>query len=452
MIATTTYARTAASDLERSFHGAVLRPGDDRYDAERLSWYRTIDPRPAVIAEATSRSDVAVAVRVAREHGLPLTIQSTGHGTISPAEGMLLRTSLMAGVEIDPGRRLARVEPGALWSDVIAAAAPYGLAPLSGTPAVGVVGYTLGGGAGWLSRTHGYAADSLTAAEIVTSDGEVRRVDGERHPDLYWALRGGGGAFAAVTALEFYLYPVGQVWSGLTMYPFDRAASALAAYRDWSATEPDVLNTSVTAMRVPPMPQLPEEVRGRLVLALRVFGSEPNAAGLAEPLTAAAGEPLFGGFGELTFADAAHAAGPPPPPMAARQHIDLVREVPDALLDTVVEAAEESPAVMAIELRHWGGAMARSAPGHGPVGHRDLPYSVVATAVDSDPDSGAADQVASIADRVRPYASGLTFRNFETDPARMSAAYTAEDYARLTQIKTAWDPDGVFGPEFEEER
>lgn len=451
MTDTTTETTTAiGADLRRTFHGAVMGPHDERYDEERLSWHRTIDPKPLVVAEAASGWDIASAVRVARDHGVELAIQSTGHGTIAPARGLLLRTSLLAGVEIDPARRLARVEPGALWSDVIAAAARYGLAPLSGTPAIGVLGYTLGGGAGWLSRTHGYAADSVTAAEVVTSDGEVRRVDAERHPDLYWAIRGGGGGFAAVTSLEFCLYPVDRVYSGFAMYPLARAGEVFAAYRDWSQVEPETLNTSVSVMRVPPVPQLPEAVRGREVLAVRVFGAHGDVASQVEPLTAVAGEPLLGGFGPMTFAEAAKAAGPPPPPMPVGQHIEMYDVLPDAVLDTATGALDANPALMSVELRHWGGAMARPEAGHGPIGHRQVPYSVLVTGVDG-ASSDAADQVATVADRLAPHATGVSFRNFETNPARMYAAYTPDDYARLARIKTTWDPDAVFGQDYLEE-
>lgn len=431
-------------ELRRHVSGAVLTPGDDRYESERLSWHRTIDPRPAVIVEAASAADVGVAVRAAREHRLSLAIQATGHGMLVPADGaVLLRTSALTGVEVDAGRRVARVRPGALWSDVIEAAAPYGLAPVSGTPAIGVVGYTLGGGAGWLSRTHGYAADSVVAAEVVTADGRRRTVSADEHPDLFWALRGCGGAFAAVTLLEFRLYPVARVHSGMAMYPICRTTPVLRAYRDWALEEPDSLNTSVMVLQLPSSPQLPEPVRGRRVLAIRAFGVGDDVAARLESLTSVAGEPLIDGFATTTFAEAAASAGPPPPPMAMRQHIDLLEELPDGLIDSLREAAdlEESPDLLALELRHWGGAMAAPPPGHGPVGHRRVPFSVLASA--QAPDGVAS--VADIAGRLTPYAHGGSFLNFETDPERTAAAYTTDDFRRLAEVKRDWDPDELFG-------
>ena len=184
---------TVTQDLRRHLDSAVLLPGDTRYETERLSWHRTVDPRPAVIVEAATPQDVQAAVLSARLNDLPFTVQATGHGTLTPADGgLLLKTSRLAGVHVDPEHRIARVGPGARWSQVIDAAAPYGLAPLSGTAAVGVAGYTLGGGAGWLSRKYGFAADSLLSAEVVTADGRQLTASAEEHPDLFWALRGGG--------------------------------------------------------------------------------------------------------------------------------------------------------------------------------------------------------------------------------------------------------------------
>lgn len=432
-------------DLRRHVGGTVVSPGDGRYETQRLSWHRTIDPRPAVIVEAASAADIAVAVRAAGEHDVALAVQSTGHGTLAPADGaLLLRTTGLTGVEVDPRRRTARVRPGTLWSEVIEAAAPYGLAPLSGTPAIGVVGYTLGGGAGWLSRAHGYAADNVVSAEVVTADGRRRTVSAEEHPDLFWALRGGGGAFAAVTGLEFRLYPVTEVCSGMTMYPVCRAAEVFRAYRDWAAGEPESLNTSVMIMHVPAIPQMPEPVRGRRVLAIRAFGTGEDVAQRLRPLTEAAGEPLVGGFTTMSFAEAAAAAGDPPPPMALRQHLDLLDDVPDALIDGLRAAAdlEEAPDLMALELRHWGGAMATPPSGHGPVGHRDVPFSVLATAQAPDGDGA----VRAVADVLAPYAHGGSFLNFHTDTTRTHAAYTAADHRRLTEVKRDWDPHQLFKP------
>ncbi len=436
--------RTEVGGLREAVDGRVLAPGDDGYDAARVSWQRKFDPRPAVIVNAAGVADVAAAIRFAREHDLPLTVQATGHGTVRPADdGLLLKTGEMASVEVDSGRRVARVGAGALWSDVIVAAAPHGLAPLTGSsPTVGVVGYTLGGGAGWLSREYGYAADSVIGADLVSADGSI--VKAEEHPDLFWALRGGGGSFGVVTALEFRLYPVGDVYAGMAMFDAERAADAMSVYREWALDEPDASNTALIVAQLPPVPEMPEPVRGKRVLILRAFhlGPADEAERLLAPLRDAAGPPLLDAMRATTFPDAA-AMMPPPPPSAGVMDLNLFRTVPDEAIAAVVEA--KGP-IAGIELRHWGGAMSRPPENAGPAGHRDVPFSIVVGAQSPDPSviGELTSAVEAVVDRLRPHATGGSFLNFLGDPDRIANAYTPEDYRRLTEVKAAWDPDNVF--------
>ena len=242
---------SASDHLRPAFRGPVHLPGEPAYDAHRATWSGKIDPRPAVVAEASTPSDVRAAVLIAQEHGLPFAVQSTGHGTHVPADGgLLLKTSRMAEVLVDPDRRIARVGPGAVWGDVIAAAAPCGLAPVTGSsPDVGVVGFTLGGGVGWLSRKLGYGADSLLRVDIVTADGRLLRASADENADLFWAVRGGGGNFGVVTALELRLHPVTRVYAGTATFPISRAAETLARYRDWAPSQPDELTTTIVLTR-----------------------------------------------------------------------------------------------------------------------------------------------------------------------------------------------------------
>ena len=436
--------RTEVGGLREAVDGRVLAPGDDGYDAARMSWQRRFDPRPAVIVNAAGVADVAAAIRFAREHDLPLTVQATGHGTVRAADdGVLLKTGAMASVEVDSGRRVARVGAGALWSDVVAAAAPHGLAPLSGSsPTVGVVGYTLGGGAGWLSREYGYAADSVVGADVVTADGSI--VKAEEHPDLFWALRGGGGNFGVVTALEFRLYPVGDVYAGMAMFDAERAGDAMSVYREWALDEPDASNSALVVAQLPPVPEMPEPVRGKRVLILRAFhlGPADEAERLLAPLREAAGPPLLDAMRATTFPDAA-AMMPPPPPSAGVMELNLFRTVPDEAIAAVVEA--KGP-IAGIELRHWGGAMSRPPENAGPAGHRDVPFSIVVGAQSPDPSAigELTSAVEAVVDRLRPHATGGSFLNFLGDPGRIADAYTPEDYRRLTEVKAAWDPDNVF--------
>jgi FAD/FMN-containing dehydrogenase len=435
-----------AEALRDVFEGRVHARGDDGYDAARRPWQLAVDPHPAVVVEAAGTEDVKAAVRTARERGLPLAVQATGHGAVPRADGgLLLNTSAMNGVAVDPERRTARVAAGTLWSAVIDAAAPHGLAPLSGTsPTVGVVGYTLGGGTGWLSRKYGYAADSVLRAEVVTAAGDVVTATADEHPDLFWALRGGGGNFGVVTELEFRLHPVERLYAGVAMFAAERTADALAVYREWAPDEPDESNTAVLAMTVPPLPSFPEAVRGRRVLMLRAvyLGGAEEAERALAPLRQAAGEPLLDGFREMAYPETA-TIGAPPMPMAAATRCELLDELTD---DVIAVALGANGLVAGVEFRHWGGAPERAGADAGPVGHRQAPFSVAISAMSPDPAQGPAIRAAvdKAADRLAPHVTGGTWLNFLGDPARTPAAYTAEDYARLQAVKREYDPDNLF--------
>ncbi|MEV5831343.1 FAD-binding oxidoreductase [Spirillospora sp. NPDC052242] len=426
--------RSAPTPLARRSHAAftgdVHLPGEAGYDALRAAPFAPIDPRPALIAEATGADDVRTAVLAARDAGLRFAVQATGHGTrVACDDGLLLRTSRMAGVLVDPHRRLARVGPGARWEQVLAAAAPFGLAGLSGSHGdVGVTGYTLGGGLGWLSRAHGFAADSLLRARVVTADGRQVVASPDSHPDLFWALRGGGGNFGVVTALEFRLYPVDRVFAGTACFPVERAAEIVTRYRDWIDGAPDRLSTALLITPMPDGPEVPPSVRGRRVLQLKVLyaGSADRARRLLRPLTRAAGPALAQDFRVLPYARAEMGGTAP-------GQVELLRELPDSAIAAIVRAAapDHGPAV---EIRHWGGAMARPAAGAGPVGHRTTRLSVTADAPSP-----------ALAGALRPHTSGGAFLNFLHDPARTAEAYTAADLARLIGVKRRYDPDNVFG-------
>ncbi|WP_052423285.1 FAD-binding oxidoreductase [Nonomuraea candida] len=423
------YRTTAVRDEIRlpGFTGPVHLPGEPGYDETRRSLNPAVDARPALVAEAYGAGDVRAALLAARAHGVPFAVQATGHGTHAPCDGgILVRTTPMASVLVDPARRVARVGPGACWGDVLAAAAPFGLAPLSGSaPGVGVTGYTLGGGLGWLARKHGFAADGVLRAEVLLADGRHVTAAPDSHPDLFWALRGGGGGFGVVTALEFRLHPVPEVFSGFVYFPIEAAARTLEAYRSWIDDAPDEISTAVVLRRMPDDEQVPAAVRGRHVVLLKVLYAGPaeQARRLLAPLYAAAGPALLDETRPGTYAEAAMGGTPV-------RHLDLFDTVPDEVLAALVRAAETAQTV---EIRHWGGAMSRPGPDAGPVSHRSTRLSVIVDTV-----------VPGLAEELRPYAGGGTFLNFLADPARTAAAYTRADYARLREVKRAYDPDAFF--------
>jgi FAD/FMN-containing dehydrogenase len=400
---------SASDHLRPAFRGTVHLPGEPAYDAQRATWSGSLDPRPAVVAEASTASDVRAAVLIAQEHGLPFAVQSTGHGTHVPADGgLLLKTSRMAEVLVDPDRRIARVGPGAVWGDVIAAAAPCGLAPVTGSsPDVGVVGFTLGGGVGWLSRKLGYGADSLLRVDIVTADGRLLRASANENADLFWAVRGGGGNFGVVTALELRLHPVTRVYAGTATFPISRAAETLARYRDMAPSQPDELTTTIVL------------TKDSLAVRAAYIGDAGAAERALRPLWEAAGTAITADLRPMGYAETSTLGGTPP------RQFELFADLPDAVIGAAVDAATRANAV---EVRYWGGAMMHGA---GPVGHRDVPFSIT---VDGSTEAALA-----------RHATGGSFLNFLKDPARTHTAYTAADYRRLREVKRAHDPANVFG-------
>jgi len=367
---------------------------------------------PPLVVRAASHADVRRAILHARALGLPLAVRATGHGTHVPLDGtVLVDTSPMATVLVDADRRVARVGAGAVWGDVAAAAAPFGLAPLSGShPDVGVTGYTLGGGLSWLSRRYGLAADSLVRAHLVTAAGSRLVATEEENADLFWALRGGGGGFGVVTSLEFRLHPVGRVYAGTSYFGIERAAATFGRYREWIAGAPDALSTAIL---------LTTRDDGRRVLAIRAMydGDATAAERLLRPLFEAAGPPLEEGMRSVPYAEAAMGGTPP-------RHVELFDDLPDPAIEAI--RAADAPTV---EIRHWGGAIGAPAPGTGPIGARATRLSVIADA-----------HVPGLATQ----ATGGSFLNFLADTSRTASAFTAADLRRLRAVKRAYDPANLL--------
>jgi len=247
--------------------GEVFTPADPEWNEARLAWNLAADQHPAAVVYAESVADVVAVVGYARDNVLHVTTQGTGHFANTLAsfdDTILLKTSRLRGLEIDPEARTARAEAGVLWEEVSLAAAEHGLAALAGSsPDVGVVGYTLGGGVGWLARRYGLAANSVVAVELVTADGRHVRSNRDNEPDLFWAVRGGGGSFGIVTAIEFALYPVAEVYAGILFFHFERSAEILNAWREWVDGTPREVTSVGRLMQFPPIPEIPEPLRGQ---------------------------------------------------------------------------------------------------------------------------------------------------------------------------------------------
>src|SRR6478735_1799537 len=359
----------ARTDLRDLCGGAGALPGDDGYDAARQAFNLAVDQRPAAVAFPADAGEVSDIVRHARATGLRVAAQSTGHNAAPLGDltsTILVKTSSLGGVEVDPERRIARVGAGVLWEDVVDAAAPHGLIALHGSsPTVGVAGYSLGGGMGWLARSHGLQTNSLTAIELVTADGEIVRTDADNDAELFWALRGGGGNFGVVTALEFRLYPVSEIYAGFMMWDWSESERVLEAWAEWAVNAPDHVTTSFRIMQLPPLPEIPEPIRGRSIVL--IDGAVQGDPAVIEPLRALG--PELDTFAVVPAPSLVRLHQDPEEPMPYTSDSALVRELPAEAIKTLVELSgpgSGSPLAI-VELRQLGGALGRATPGHGAV-------------------------------------------------------------------------------------
>jgi FAD/FMN-containing dehydrogenase len=434
--------------------GLLVFPEDAGWDEARAAWNLAVDQRPAAVALPETDVDVVAAVRYAIANGLRVAAQGTGHnaGPLGDlARVLLVKTHRMRGVSIDADAQVARVEAGALWKDVVGPAAEHGLAALSGSsPDVGVVGYSLGGGISWMARRYGLAANRVLAVELVTADGELVRADRRSNQDLFWALRGGGGNFGVVTALEFELFQIRSVEGGMMLFPIERATEVLNAWREWIATVPETVTSSVRILRVPPMPDIPEPVRGRefVVVEPYVVAGPGEADELVAPLRALG--PEIDMYGTIPMEQLVHAHMDPEHPVPGRGDHQLLSELTDETIAALVDVAGAGVecALLQVEIRQLGGALARPLGGFGATACIDAPFATFAVGIAATP--GMAEAVgrdlARVRDALTPWDAGREYLNFAetehgSDTRRM---FDATVHARLRAIKADVDPDGIF--------
>jgi FAD binding domain len=371
------------SELRARVAGDIVLPDGPDWDAARLAWNLAVDQHPAMVALPETADDVAAVVAYANAAGLRVAVQGTGHGAAARGGELsgtvLVKMERMRGVEIDPVARTARVDAGVVWAEVAAAAAQHGLAALAGSsPDVGVVGYTLGGGLSWLGRRFGLAASSVVSVEIVTADGEIRRIDADTDPELFWAVRGGGGSFGAVTAIEFALFPVAEMYAGVMLWPIERAGEILRAWREWTADMPDDMTTVGRLLQLPPIPDIPEPLRGRSFVAVQAFylGGEAEGAALVAPIRAL--EPEIDTVATIPVAALQHVHMDPEHPVPGVGDGMLLDDLSAAGIDALVAAAgpgSGSP-LLSLEVRQLGGALGRPAAAGGAVSHLDAEFAL----------------------------------------------------------------------------
>ena len=349
--------------------GTVVLPGDDGWDQARQAFNLLLDQRPSAVAFPVDERDVAAVVRSARERGLRVAAQATGHNAAplgSLERTVLLKTSKLTGVSIDAAARRVRVGAATKWEDVVEQLSELGLAALHGSsPDVGVVGYSLGGGIGWLARSHGLQCNSVTAIELVTADGDLIRTDAAHEPDLFWALRGGGGNFGIVTAIEFEVYPLERIYAGAMFFPFERGVEVVQGWNELMPLLPDEITTWASVMHFPDLPFVPEPVRGgSFAVILAAFqGSEADGRALLDPIRKLG--PAIDTFATVPPAALGELAMDPPSPVPyLTTHHNVGRLSPERIEQVIAAAGPES-GLVATQLRQLGGALSRVPAGAG---------------------------------------------------------------------------------------
>ncbi len=442
----------ALRSLRSRFRGAVIEPGRDGWDAATQAFNLTVAQQPALVAVPADAEDVTTIVEFARANGMQVAAQRTGHnaeplGALD--EVILVKTDALQGVDIDVERKLARVASGSKWADVVPPASDLGLAALHGsTPDVSVAGYSLGGGVGWYARKIGLSANSVTAIELVTADGRLRRVDADNDPDLFWALRGGGGSFGVVTALEVQLYSIPDIYAGVLFYPWERSSEVLHAWLEWTAGVPDEVTSVGRILQFPPLEEIPEPLRGgRFVIGEAVYlGDEAAGSDILKPLRDLG--PALDTFAMVPPVGLAELHMDPPSPVPYTGEGQMLGPLDGEAIDRFVAAAgpESGSQLVSAEIRHVGGALSRPQPHHGALSTFDAEYLTFGVGMVMDEPMYLANrrQLDRIAEAVGPYENGRSYLNFaerRVDPARF---YTPSVYRRLREVKRTFDPDDLF--------
>ncbi|MEQ4715592.1 FAD-binding oxidoreductase [Nonomuraea sp. B19D2] len=424
------------NDLRNAVQGEVLLPGDGEFEGAARAWNLTVAQPVAAVVTAADADDVAALVRYARKAGLSVAAQPNGHGASGDTDGViLLRTGRLDGVEVDPGQRVARAGAGVRWTQVQQAAGPHGLTGLAGSmPGINVVGYTLGGGLSWFGRKYGWASDSVRAFDVVDADGERSRVTAGSDPDLFWALRGGGGDFALVTAVEFDLHPAPALYGGRVMWPGTRAAEVFEAFQRITETAPRELSVWFHRFQFPDAPPM-------VAVDAAYLGDGADGKALLADLNKVDGA-IADKRAELPVANLGDITAEPTDPAPAMSRAELLGELDErVLLGTPVEP------LINIQVRHLGGALAEARPGAGARGAVAEPYLLYLLGLGL---PQLRDAVAAKRDELSAElgAVGRKPYTFLTPGERAAHAFDEPTLTRLRELKQARDPQGVFRANF----
>jgi FAD/FMN-containing dehydrogenase len=444
---------TNMSDDLLHTRGPRLDPGQDGFDAEISGYNLLVQHHPALVVGATGAADVMAAVRFAARRGLPVAVQVTGHGPSVPADGaVLINTRRMTGVRVDPAAGTVRVEAGVRWGQVVHEAAAHGLAPLNGSaPEVGAISYVLGGGVPMLGRRFGYAADHVRQIDVVTADGQSRQVSVDREPELFWALRGSRGNHGIVVSLELDLFPVARIYGGGLYFGPEATPDVLRLYQRWVGGAPEQMGSSVLLIALPDIPAVPAPIRGRHVSHVRFAWSGPVGEGerWVRPFRELV-RPLIDTVREMPYREVGSIHNEPTVPVPFLARNSMLRALDEAAVEALLELAgpDAAPPYL-VELRHFGGALARPPQVPNAIGRRDGTFCLYTGSIVA---PGRIDELraaqAALHERLRPWSTGGVCLNFltgpEVTPEVLRSAYLPEDFDRLVALKQQYDPGNLF--------
>ncbi len=444
---------TDIGQLRDRIWGEVVTPHDPNWDDARKVFNLAVDQNPAAIVYAESADDVAAAVRFARKNGLKVAPQTTGHnaGPLLPVieQTLLVKTTRMKGVEIDTERRIARVQAGTVWGEVTSRLEGTGLAALHGSsPTVGVVGYSLTGGMGFQARKHGLQVNKVTAIELVNEFGEVIRATKDANADLFWALRGGGGNFGVVTAMEFELVATPQVHAGMMFWDWEHTEAVYERWLEMLPQLPEEFTTTCRILQLPPFEEIPEFLRGRQIVVFNgaYLGDRDTAEKLLAPLREL--RPEFDSFEDVDASAIAHLHMDPEDPMPySSDHLQLELLGPELAKQIAAVAGPQSGSPMAMfELRHSGGALTRCAPGCGARSSLagEMTYFTVAPDVPELPAEAVEGQKARVREVLQPHALDTGYLNFSETEGHLADFFDPHTFARLVGVKREYDTEDLF--------
>ena len=436
----------------RFFHpdlGRLVRPGDPDWDEARGTFNVLDDQRPEAIAFPTDEREVAAVVAWARERGFRVAAQATGHNAtaLGPLDGtVILNTSALTGVHIDAEARRVRVGAATRWEAVTPRLSELGLAGLHGSsPDVGIVGYSLLGGIGWLARKHGMQANAVTAIELVTADGRLVRADHENESELFWALRGGGGNYGVVTSVEFEVQPVSELYAGAMFFPVDRISEVLHTWTSLLPSFPDEMTTWASVIHFPPFPEIPDVVRGQsfIIVLVAFLGDEVEGARMLRPIRDLG--PAMDTLTTTAPIALATQAMDPDSPLPFRSTTALLDELTPEAIEEVARLAGPGSALTLVEFRHIGGALGRAAAGAGARATLPGNIAMLSLGVVPDPSIGPAVEAGleALFSTVLPQRVG-DYPNFVMTPTDASGFFDADTWSRLQRVKAHYDPRNVF--------